>query len=269
MSRSIAVTFMILLASTFSASAFGDGARSEASGPDFSTRLLLRTYSPALSINPQVGYGQPLWGDTSTPWYGFARPYIIGVASPSLVEGTAGIELFPVSILGVDLRRTFTRRFAVSRNEDCDRLQCLGELNYTELSFQNFLAFRDYFTSVKWTRSFFDAVEDRTRPIYDFVASVLLSPLGENGDSFTVVVGKDLEASTSAGVLMRVADYHTSGNHQDAQYLFYKTGCGKFGFKDLEATVGFGRFASSRNVPEASAIVILNYTGARAIGFGR
>ncbi len=269
MVRKFVLACVLWVGICLSSAAFSEIAPAEANRPDFSARLLARTYSPGLSINPQIGYAQSLWGDTSTPWYGFVRPYVIGVASPTVLEGKGGIELFPVSILGVDLRRTFSRRFVTSRGQDCDQLQCMGALNYTELSFQTFLAYGGYFASARWIRTFFDAVEDRTRPVYEVAASVLVSPNGDNSDTVNAAIGKDLGDKTSAGILLQVSDYHISGNHQDAQYLFYRTDCAKFGYDNLEATVGIGRFYSSRNVPEASAILLVTYTGTRAIGFGR
>lgn len=269
MIRSFCAVSAVVLAMYFSLPAKAETEPAEANRPDYSARVVARSYSPGLSFNPQVGYAQSLWGDTSTPWYGFVRPYIIGVASPTLFEGKGGIELFPVSILGVDLRRSFTRRFTTSRNQDCNQTQCLGELNFTDLSFQSFLAFQEYYTSVRYTRTFFDPVDDRTRPIYEVATSVLLSPNGDSGDTFSVALGKKLGEKVSAGLLYQVGDYHTSGNHMDAEYLFLKTDCASFGYEDLDATVGIGRFYSSRNVPEASLILSITYTGQRAIGFGR
>lgn len=269
MSRISGLACALVVGICFSSAAFAEIAPAEANRPDFSARINARTYSPGLSLNPQVGYAQSLWGDITTPWYGFVRPYITGLVSPTILEAKGGIELFPVSILGVDLRRSFSRRFTSTRGQDCDQVQCMGALNYTDLSFQTFLAFGGYFSSVRWTRTFFDAVEDRTRPIFEVGASVLLSPNGENSDMVSAAIGKNLSETASAGVLLQVTDYHTSRNHQDAQYLFYKTDCAQFGYDNLEATVGIGRFYSSRNVPEASAILSISYTGARAIGFGR
>ncbi len=190
MSRKFGLACALLAGLSFSSAAFAEIAPAEANRPDFSTRLNARTYSPGLSLNPQVGYAQSLWGDIATPWYGFVRPYVIGLVSPTILEGKGGIELFPVSILGVDLRRSFSRRFTTTRGQDCDQLQCMGALNYTDLSFQTFLAFGGYFSSVRWTRTFFDAVDDRTRPVYDVAGSVLLSPNGENSDTVSAAVGK-------------------------------------------------------------------------------
>lgn len=236
---------------------------------DVSARFLARTYSPGLSFNPQVGFAQSLWGDSTTPWHGFVRPYFIAVLSPSLYEGKLGIEVFPVSILGVDLRRTLSHRFTTTSNQDCIQVQCLGDLNYTDLSFQTYLGYGDYFASMRWTRTFFDALSDRTRPAYEAGASVLISPEGEAGDNYTFAIGKNLAEKTQAGLLLQVGDYHGAGNHQDAQYLFLKTDCSAFGLEDLDATVGLGRFYSSRNVADFSAIIFLTYTRSRAIGFGR
>ena len=145
----------------------------------------------------------------------------------------------------------------------------MGDLNYTDLSFQTYLGYADYFTSVRWTRTFFDAVADRTRPVYEVGTSVLLNPNGDSADFVTIAAGKTLSEKMSAGVLLQIADFHSSGNHQDGQYAFVKTSCDHVGFEDLTAMVGIGRYYSSRNIAEFSAILSINYTPVQAIGYGR
>lgn len=258
-----ACVFVTLFAWTTSAQT------SPAGGFDFTTTLLARTYAPALSVNPTLGYGQKLWGDLSTPWYGFVRPTVTGVLSPSLYEGKIGLEIFPVSIFGLDIKRTTSRRFNETKGQDCNQVQCLGTLDYTDVSLQSFLGFADYFASTRWTRTFFDAVSDRTRPVYELGASVLLSPNGEAGDYVTIIAGRKFGPTFSVGGLVQIADFHSSGHHQEGQYVIVKSDLSDFGLNDLSATVGLGRFKSDLNVAEVSAILSLTYTSLPAIGFGR
>ncbi|CAN5575330.1 hypothetical protein BH10BDE1_BH10BDE1_32900 [soil metagenome] len=240
-----------------------------AEGFDVATTLLARTYTPGLSINPTVGYGHRVWGDIESPWYGFLRPHIDGVVSPSLYEGKAGIEFFPVSILGVNLSRTFGRRFTDTRGQDCVANQCQGELDYTDLTVQAYFGAAGFFSSLRWTRTFFDAVSDQTRPIYDVGSSVLLKPAGEAGDYSTIVVGKDLSEDLAIGVLLQNADFHYSGQHQESQYLIARSNLKLFGFEDLSATLGLGRYKTDLNIAELSGILSVTYTGQAAIGLGR
>ena len=244
-------------------------AQSSDGGFDFATTLLARTYSPALSINPNAGYGIKIWGDTSTPWYGFVRPSVFAVLSPSLYEGKAGIEIFPVSILGIDIKRTSSRRFAETKGQDCDQVQCQGSLDYTDVSFQSYLGHAGYFSSVRWTRTFFDAVADQSRPVYDLGTSVLLKPGGDVGDFLTIAAGKELESGLSVGFLLQTADFHYSGQRQEGQYAIVKSNLKFLGGEDFDATIGVGRFKTDLNVAEVSAILQVTYTHTRAIGFGR
>lgn len=238
-------------------------------GLDFTTNLLARTYTPGLSLNPTIGYGQRVWGDLDSPWYGFLRPHLDGVVSPTLFEGKAGIEVFPVSILGVNIARTFGRRFADTRGQDCIVNQCQGELDYTDVTVQAYLGGAGFFSSLRWTRTFFDAVSDQTRPIYDVGSSVLLKPAGEAGDYMTIVVGKDLSDDLAIGVLVQNADFHYSGQHQEGHYLIVRSNLKLFGFDDLSATLGLGRYKTDLNIAELSGILSVTYTGQAAIGFGR
>lgn len=241
----------------------------ETGGRDFSTTLLVRSYSPALSINPTVGHGQRVWGDSTTPWHGFLRPYIVGVLSPSLYEGKVGLEVFPISVLGLDLKRTWSRRFRTIEGQDCLLQQCLGPLDYTDVSLQSYLGFQGYFSSIRWTRTFFSGVEDKTRPVYEMGASVLLKPDGDAGDYLTIALGKDFEDKFSIGVLLQTADFRYSGHRQEGQYAILKSNLGRFGYDDFDAMLGLGRYKSNLNVAEVSAILSLTYTHTPAIGFGR
>ena len=249
--------------------AFAQERDSAKEGMDFAATLLARTYSPALSINPNIGYGIKLWGDISTPWYGFVRPSIYGVLSPSLYEGKVGIEIFPVSILGIDIKRTSSRRFSETKGQDCTQVQCQGVLDYTDVSFQSYLGHAGYFSSIRWTRTFFDAISDLSKPIYDLGTSILLKPGGDIGDFLTIAAGKELDSGISIGLLLQTADFRYSGQHQEGQYAIVKSNLKSIGWDDFDATVGVGRFKTDLNVAEASVILQVTYTHTRAIGFGR
>jgi hypothetical protein len=241
----------------------------EPEGFDFATTLLVRTYSPGLSLNPTIGYGHRIWGETSTPWYGFVRPHLDGVVSPTLYEGRAGLEVFPISIFGVNVARTLSRRFADTKGQDCAAIQCQGELDYTDFTLQGYLGAGGFFSSLRFTRTFFDEVSDSTRPVYDLGTSILLKPNGEEGDYTTIALGKDLNDVFSIGVLIQNADFHRSGQHQEGQYLIAKSDLKWLGFENLSSTVGLGRFKSDLNVGELSAILSVTSTFTPAIGFGR
>lgn len=243
-------------------------------GFDIAATLLARTYSPALSINPTVGYGFKFWGDSATPFYGFFRPYVTGVASPSVVEGKIGIEVFPISILGVDIKRTISRRFVETRGQDCAQVECLGDLNYTDVSFQNYLGYEKFFSSIRWTRTFYDPVTASTRPVYELGTAVLLSPGGDTGNFLTIAIGREAsfgfgESEGAIGLLIQQARMDRSGQQQEGQYLFARSGLAVVGLDTWDVTLGIGRFKSDLNVAEVSGILSITSTGRRAIGFGR
>lgn len=251
-----------------------DGAKAE--GVDFATTLLSRTYAPALSIQPTLGYGILAWGDSETPLYGFVRPYLSGVASPSVVEGKVGLEIFPISILGVDIKRTVSRRFTETSGQDCDRVECLGDLAYTDLSFQSYLGYESFFSSVRFTRTFYEPVSASARPVYDLGTAVLLSPGGDTGNFLTVVVGRDLSFNIANGVydaalglLIQHARMDRSGQQQEGQYLFTRSDLNPLGLATWDVTVGIGRFKSDQNIAEVSALLMITSTQRRALGFGR
>lgn len=239
---------------------------------DAHVTALVRTYSPGLSINPNFGFSQKLWGDVKTPFYGFIRPYSIAVISPAVYEGKIGLEVFPISILGVDLRRAWGRRFVDTRGQDCDQVECQGELSYTDLSLQMFLGYKRTFASVRWTQTYFDAIENRARRIYELGSSVLLNSGGDKGDYLTVTLGENpgsMFSRPTFGILLQSNRFHGTDHLAEAAYLFSRW---KMSFQESDrssVTVGIGAFRSSQNVAELSLVASVIYSPRPALGFGR
>lgn len=239
---------------------------------DAHVTALARTYAPGLSINPSFGYSQKLWGDVSTPFYGYVRPYGIAVLSPAVYEGRLGLEIFPVSFLGVDLRRAWGRRFVDTRGEDCDQVECQGELSYTDLSFQMFLGYKRKFASIRWTQTYFDAIDNRARKIYELGSAVLISPDGDRGDYLSVAIGEELGGFLSGlayGVLVQSNRFHGTDHVAEAAYLFSRLNMPFQETDQSSVTVGVGAFRSNLNVPELSVVASIVYSPRPALGFGR
>lgn len=247
---------------------------------DYGATTLFRSYSPGLSFNPSVGYSQKLWGDTATPWYGFVRPYVIGVVSPSVYETKAGIEVFPISLLGFDVRRAYGRRFNDTKNQNCDVLECQGALPYTDVSVQSFLGYGDYFASARFTRTFFDGDSTRSHSVYELGSAVLLDPKGDRGDYLSIAVGQNLGGflrGLSWGILIQNNEFFEFGQYMRAMYGFatldlkdgQSASSQALGAASNKVTVGLGAFRSSRNVTEASIVVAYTYSPRSALGFGR
>lgn len=247
---------------------------------DYGVTALFRSYSPGLSVNPTVGYSQLLWGDPASPWYGFVRPYAIGVVSPSVYEGKIGLEVFPVSILGIDVRRAYGRRFLDTKNQNCEVLECQGALSYTDLSLQSFLGNSDFFASIRFTRTFFDGDESRSFPVYELGSSILLSPNGDRGDYLSLAAGRNFIGflkGLSWGILHQRNDFRELQQSLTATYLFLSldmrsgASIGQPGPpQDSDRlTFGMGTFQSSRNVSEFSVVASYVYSPRAALGYGR
>lgn len=247
---------------------------------DYGVTTLFRSYSPGLSLNPSIGYSQKIWGDPSSPWFGFVRPYVIGVVSPSVYEAKAGLEFFPVSILGFDLRRAYGRRFNDTKNQNCDVLECQGALPYTDVSVQSFLGHRNFFASLRFTRTFFDGDDSRSFPVYELGSAVLLNSGGDRGDYLSVAVGQSLGGflnGLSWGILVQNNEFYELGQYMRALYGFAALDLAdgqSASPRPLDSavervTVGIGAFRSSRNVAEFSIVVAYTYSPRSALGFGR
>lgn len=247
---------------------------------DYGVTTLFRSYSPGLSMNPTLGYSQLLWGNPFSPWYGFVRPYALGVISPSVYEGKVGLELFPLSVLGIDVRRAYGRRIVDTKNQNCDELECQGALPYTDFSVQSFLGVGEVFASIRFTRTFFDGDSTRSFPVYELGSSVLLSPNGDRGDYLSVAVGRNfigLLSGLSWGILYQQNDFRGLHQAMIAKYFFLsldmRSGVNKSQSglpQDSDRiTLGIGSFRSSRNVPEFSLVASYVYSPRAALGYGR
>ncbi len=81
-------------------------------------------------------YSQLIWGNPSTPWYGFVRPALRLQSSALVNLGELRLELAPVSLVQVDLSLTSVHRNTDLGTLDCDRIVCSGFLNRASLGLQ-------------------------------------------------------------------------------------------------------------------------------------
>lgn len=105
--------------------------------PDLKLGFNARTYPIGAQIVANTGAGIPLWGDTSTWKYGYAR---LGVnLATSLVVNRAGLEfqLNPVSILGLSLGYDTGVRNITPKYLNCSQYECNHRIDrkYAKLLF--------------------------------------------------------------------------------------------------------------------------------------
>jgi hypothetical protein len=228
-----------------------------AQGLDYSASIIGRTHAAAFAINPSLGYGQMLWGDRSSFKYGYVRPNVSLMATPTLFGVKPGIDFFPISILGFSASRTYSRRFASAKGYDCDAGRCQGTLHSTDLSGKLLLGYGSYFLSSQYTHVIYDEISG-DQDILDPGTAAFLRRDGELSKQWTYILGKKVSKTEAAGLMHMTNALSENRSAQSAQYLFWRS---DLPFPSSSATVAVGRFESSLKPLGFSLVLILNYTG--------
>ncbi len=97
--------------------------------PDLRLGLLGRTHPGGVQFVGQAGVSTPLWGETDTWKYGYAR--LATNFATSAVINRVGIEVqvFPISILGFSAGYDTEARAYLPNYIDCNTLECIGRVD--------------------------------------------------------------------------------------------------------------------------------------------
>ncbi|RYZ80359.1 MAG: hypothetical protein EOP04_26020 [Proteobacteria bacterium] len=237
----------------------------QAQSIDFGAGLSGRTHSPGLSLDPYLGLNQVVWGDTSTPFFGYVRPFVKGSLTPTLIAGKTGVDFFPVSFISVGAARTWTRRYRETGGYDCDAYRCIGDLNSSEINAVAMGAYESYFVSASLQRQFYDDVSG-DQDIMDPSNALIYKRTGSTLNSWSGIIGKKVGEGVRAGFILQRGDLDDKIRASEAVYAFVRSDLKPYGWNDFNATVGIGRFDSDTKNPGLSLILLLNWVGASTPG---
>jgi hypothetical protein len=226
-----------------------------AKGLDYSVDSFARTSSLGLSASPNVGYSFLLWGDPSSPLHGYIRPNVTASFTPATISGRAELELHPVTFLGLTAGRTWTRRFSNLPGQDCNLGACIGNLGSTDVGAKALFKYGIAFGSLKYTKTFVDSFDDRSRGIIDPGSALLLSPGGEVVSQWNAVVGVPIHTDWSVGGIYQKTDLKNNPGTQNAEYAFLRLKRG-----DLTYLAGAGRFESQLKPAGPSFILSVSWS---------
>lgn len=242
------------------------GSSASAQGWDQSVSVLGRTHAAALAVAPTLGYGKILWGERSGFQYGYLRPHLTLIGTPASYGSRAAIDIFPISIFGISAARNWLHRFKSPSGFGCDKRECQGPLHANELKAKLLLGYGDFFISAQRTWMSYDE-RDSERPLLELGNVVYLRNDGERSQQWTLIAGMRM-GSMAFGLMHMDVDLSEDRNAQESQYAFLRKDLADFGYPTLSATLAAGRFDSALEEDRFSALGILTYTGAAALGFG-
>ncbi len=226
---------------------------SHGGAPDLSLGFAGRTFPIAGQLEAIGGYGHVLWGDTgdlqastptatpqaSNPWYGFVRPSLT-VRGPTTPTGLVALDVFPVSFFGFTVGRSYMLRLVEQPEIDCSAAECLEWMKYTYAQVRGYAKWKNMFFTILYERTFYDSMDDLTRPLFQSNNAVMQDPSGDNGDEVFSNIGYEWNDQWSSGVTLQYFSPDISDNRQEMQIGFVR-----YFQNGWTWTVGAGRFYSS------------------------
>lgn len=233
---------------------------SQAHQGDYSVTLGTRTTPVAIQAEANAGYGLLLWGEASTPLYGYFRPSVT-LASSSTLTGTAALDFYPVSFLGFTIGNTYNNRLADLPSINCEKADCRNWLNFNFMRARLLGKFGSFVTSLQYEKRIYDSNDDKTKSFGEGSYVVLLAPQDEVSETWQAIVGYKFTEQFAAGINSEYFRTHKSEEHEEMQLLFAKRK-----IQEWTYTVGLGRFASSQFGIGPQAVFIITWTGLEKIG---
>lgn len=86
-----------------------------------------RTYPLGGSVESMFGYGAVIWGDPSSPWYGFVRAGAEVAGVEDYFSSGVRAEFFPIAFAGLRGGRSWVQNHVLYEDYDCVNFICLGD----------------------------------------------------------------------------------------------------------------------------------------------
>jgi hypothetical protein len=167
------------------------------------------------------------------------------------ITGTleASASLYPVSFARVTVAVGGVDRYYNVPTFNCTYVNCQGFVSKNRLGFGFVIAtgeMKQWIVLPEY--NLYQVSSSQTNlPIGDETELILANPTGDTLDQYSVIFAKKMETKLY-GLLVRQAQYRSSGQHNEMQALINKTI-----WRDTSFLIGVGRYASDMNVPGITA----------------
>lgn len=213
-----------------------------------------RSYSSGLSVTPAMAYKFSLWGEADSPFEGALRPRISTEISPATYGGKAELEFAPVTFIKLSVAKKLLRRFTDFDDDSCRYNNCIGSLNSTDVSINTLFKVSAIMGSLKFTKSFYDSKDDKSKKLVDPSTYTLISPNKEIANQIEAIVGTPITDAWFTGVLIQNVDLQKGDGNQNGQYLLVMKKNGHTNY-----VVGAGRFESELKAAKPSFLFTFKY----------
>lgn len=236
------------------------------SGLDYLVKAGGQTYPLGGLITGQAGYGIKLWEgappDEGPQWkYGYLRPTIELQTAGTVNRASAGLEIFPISILGISGGYGLSQRaLSYVQDFDCAQVMCNETLSYSYLQANLMGGYQDYIFSVMGRYEKFTASES-IKPFYEEMSYLIAQPDHDDLRTLDVFAGYKLSDRWTTGVRGIYQEFIFTQNNSSSMFAV-----GRYTEGFWQGTLGLGQFKSSHQDSRFSAILSVSYNGIKGIG---
>ena len=221
---------------------------------DLSVGTAVRSYPLSGVVEAEAGYGFRLWGNTSGPFYGYIRPVIEGATAAIYNSGTARLDFYPLSFLGVRAGGESVQNDSEYDAHDCENYQCVGRYYRTFVEGDLALGAGPVFIRGRLRRERWTQKDPQAG---DFIEPTSGIGLASAGDSETVYQGlAGIKLSTSwtlaGGVRYAISDNTEQFSRMPFGLIRWTSG-------PLSVALGGGEFESTIKKKSPTALLYLSY----------
>jgi len=235
-------------------------ARAEPGSFDLSVGASGRSYPLSAVLEADGGYDLPLWGTPRGPFGGYLRPRLSAATVLTYNSLDAGIEFFPLGILGFRAGAEVVQNDASFPSYDCARNQCRGRFVHPYLGMEATAGFGAFFARLGLRRDHWSLAGGQTvdRGLYangafiEPTAGLALNGDGDAQNILHLLLGTKINAQwTALAVLSSTSS--DSGGYSRTRLAVVTYNGGEGGEGEWTIGGGLGTFESSAKPLGATA----------------
>ncbi len=241
-------------------------AETRKSGFDYEAWGSAQSYPLGGLLYVRAGYGHLLWESEEqkeeSPWkFGYIRPYAELNIAGVLNRAAIGLELYPISILGITAGSGYSHRSAMYFQDfDCGQVICNEALQYNFLQARIIAAYEKFLFVATGKYETFKADSD-DRPFYEEMSYLIGNPGKDDLKTLNALAGYQLSDLWTTGVMGIFQNFTKSESNNSQVFAFarYKEG---FWTGDM----GIGHYKSTHQDGRPAVFISITYTGIKSIG---
>ncbi|HMN68120.1 MAG TPA: hypothetical protein PKC28_06225 [Bdellovibrionales bacterium] len=228
--------------------------------PDLSAGVLFRSYPISTVGAVNAGYGQVLWGDNATPFYGYVRATGDFYTAATYNALVGGVEFFPLAFLGARAGGEANQNDNDYIAYQCELYECLGRRYRTYFESELTLGAGPFFVQGKWRRERWSRKDADGGDFIDPTSGFVLKSQGDSETVYTGAAGMKINAQWTALVSVRYAesDEYKGYSRMPAVLARYVTGVWTF-------AGGVGQYESSVKTKEVTAMGFVRWEFAPSV----